>query len=185
MYDRKSKCQKFFEGFKTMLYRYCGQAKSWLTSELFDEWVRELDKKFLNNNRKIVLQIDKCPSFKTFKLFFFFFFSRTQLLTFSLWNKTLYVLQGRVPKQGCPRNNQSNQWRFVPFKYYYLRSMQIHVLAKMTFLKAHIVTGFVRLVFLMTNRLLPTSSLAHLFAIRGKRKRGPGTLQTRDQNFPK
>ena len=66
-----------------------------------------------------------------------------------------------------------------------LVSMEIHVLAKMTFLKAHIVTGFVRLVFLMTNRLLPTSSLAHLFAIRGKRKRGPGTLQTRDQNLPK
>ena len=31
----------------------------------------------------------------------------------------------------------------------------------------------------------PTSSPAHLFAIRGKRKRGPGTLQTRDQNLPK
>ena len=31
----------------------------------------------------------------------------------------------------------------------------------------------------------PTSSLAHLFAIRGRRKRGPGTLQTRDQNLPK
>ena len=30
-----------------------------------------------------------------------------------------------------------------------------------------------------------TSSPAHLFAIRGRRKRGPGTLQTRDQNLPK
>ena len=30
-----------------------------------------------------------------------------------------------------------------------------------------------------------TSSPAHLFAIRERRKRGPGTLQTRDQNFPK
>ena len=28
------------------------------------------------------------------------------------------------------------------------------------------------------------SSPAHLFAIRGRRKRGPGTLQTRDQNLP-
>ena len=28
-----------------------------------------------------------------------------------------------------------------------------------------------------------TSSSAHLFAIRGRRKRGPGTLQTRDQNL--
>ena len=32
---------------------------------------------------------------------------------------------------------------------------------------------------------LPTLSPAHLFPIRGKRKRGPGTLQTRDQNLPK
>ena len=32
---------------------------------------------------------------------------------------------------------------------------------------------------------IPTSSPKHLFAIRGKRKRGPGTLQTRDQNLPK
>ena len=29
------------------------------------------------------------------------------------------------------------------------------------------------------------SSPVHLFAIRGRRKRGPGTLQTRDQNLPK
>ena len=31
----------------------------------------------------------------------------------------------------------------------------------------------------------PTSSPAHLFAIRGRRERGPGTLHTRDQNLPK
>ena len=30
-----------------------------------------------------------------------------------------------------------------------------------------------------------SSSPAHLFAIRERRKRGPGTLQTRDQNLPK
>ena len=31
----------------------------------------------------------------------------------------------------------------------------------------------------------PSSSPAHLFTVRGRRKRGPGTLQTRDQNLPK
>ena len=37
------------------------------------------------------------------------------------------------------------------------------------------------------NKLIsfPTPSPAHLFPVRGRRKRGPGTLQTRDQNFPK
>ena len=33
--------------------------------------------------------------------------------------------------------------------------------------------------------LQSTSSPVHLFSIRGKRKRGPGTLQARDQNLPK
>ena len=31
----------------------------------------------------------------------------------------------------------------------------------------------------------PTSSSAHLFAIRGRHKRGPGTFHTRNQNLPK
>ena len=34
------------------------------------------------------------------------------------------------------------------------------------------------------SKISSSSSPAHLFAIRGKRKRGPGTLQTRDQNLP-
>ena len=34
-------------------------------------------------------------------------------------------------------------------------------------------------------QFVATSSSAHLFAIRGRQKRGPGTLQTRDQNLPK
>ena len=33
--------------------------------------------------------------------------------------------------------------------------------------------------------IVPTSSPAHLFAIRGRRKRGPVTLQTCDQHLPK
>ena len=33
--------------------------------------------------------------------------------------------------------------------------------------------------------ICPTLSPAHLFVIRGKRKRDPKTLQTRDQNLPK
>ena len=33
--------------------------------------------------------------------------------------------------------------------------------------------------------VFPTSSPAHLFAKREKRKRGPRTLQTHDQNLPK
>ena len=35
------------------------------------------------------------------------------------------------------------------------------------------------------SQFFASSSAAHLFAVRGRRKRGPGTLQTRDQNLPK
>ena len=35
------------------------------------------------------------------------------------------------------------------------------------------------------NSLQSTSSPAHLFAKRGRRKRGPGTLHTREQNLPR
>ena len=37
----------------------------------------------------------------------------------------------------------------------------------------------------LESSLEPTSCPAHLFAIRRKPKRGPGILQTRDQNLPK
>ena len=36
----------------------------------------------------------------------------------------------------------------------------------------------------ITSKCQPRSQ-SHLFAIRGRRKRGPGALQTRDQNLPK
>ena len=32
---------------------------------------------------------------------------------------------------------------------------------------------------------ITSSSLAHVFSIRGRRKRGPGTFQTCNQNLPK
>ena len=36
--------------------------KSWMDRDLFEEWVRELDKKFEQQNRKVVLIIDNCPA---------------------------------------------------------------------------------------------------------------------------
>ena len=41
---------------------YRGQKKSWMDSDLFEEWVRELDRKFEQQNRKVVLIIDNCPA---------------------------------------------------------------------------------------------------------------------------
>ena len=36
--------------------------KSWMTSDLFEEWVRELDRKFQREDRKIALIVDNCPA---------------------------------------------------------------------------------------------------------------------------
>ena len=36
--------------------------KSWMNSFLFDEWVKELDKKFEKENRKVILIVDNCPA---------------------------------------------------------------------------------------------------------------------------
>ena len=39
---------------------YCVQPKSWMSSFFFDEWVKELDRKFEKENQKIVI-VDNCP----------------------------------------------------------------------------------------------------------------------------
>ena len=44
---------------------------------------------------------------KNFKLFFFSFFPRTQLLTFSLWNKALYILSKSSSEASLSKNNQT------------------------------------------------------------------------------
>ena len=41
--------------------RYRAQRKSWMSIFLCDEWVKELDRKF-KENRKIVLVVDNCPA---------------------------------------------------------------------------------------------------------------------------
>ena len=58
----KSKKPRRFKGIKQLPCRYRGQKKSWMDSELFEEWVRELDCKFEKEGRKVALIIDNCPA---------------------------------------------------------------------------------------------------------------------------
>ena len=57
-------------------YLYRHQKKSWADGILFEEWVRELDRKFLSEGRNVALVIDNCPAhphienLKAIKLFF-------------------------------------------------------------------------------------------------------------------
>ena len=50
------------KGVKTLSCRYCAQHKSWMSGELFEDWVHELDRKFVVSKRKIALIIDNCTA---------------------------------------------------------------------------------------------------------------------------
>ena len=58
----KSVKPRCFKENKKKPCRYPAQKKSWMTSDLFEEWVRELDHKFQREDRKIALIVDSCPA---------------------------------------------------------------------------------------------------------------------------
>ena len=58
----KSKSPRCSKNLKQLPCHYRGKKKSWMDSDLFEEWVRELDRKFEQQNRKFVLIIDNCPA---------------------------------------------------------------------------------------------------------------------------
>ena len=58
----KSMKPRCFKNIKSLPCRYRAQAKSWMDSFLFDEWVMELDKKFERESRKVALIVDNCPA---------------------------------------------------------------------------------------------------------------------------
>ena len=58
----KSKNPRCFKRVKRVPCRYRAQQKSWMSSELFEEWVKELDQNFGSKKRKIALIIDNCPA---------------------------------------------------------------------------------------------------------------------------
>ena len=58
----KANKPRCFKGVRNLLCRYHAQRKSWMTAELFEEWVRQLDRKFSAANRKIALIIDNCAA---------------------------------------------------------------------------------------------------------------------------
>lgn len=54
----KSKKPRCFKNIKHLPCQYTSQKKSWMDSEIFENWVRKLDQKFRVDGRKIVLIID-------------------------------------------------------------------------------------------------------------------------------
>ena len=59
---RKSVKPKCFKGVKTLPRRYRAQHKSWMSGKLFEDWVHELDQKFVVSKRTIALIVDNCTA---------------------------------------------------------------------------------------------------------------------------
>ena len=57
----KSAKLRHFKKVKCLPCCYWLQVKSWMNSFLFDQWVKELDKKSEKENRKVILIVDNCP----------------------------------------------------------------------------------------------------------------------------
>ena len=51
-----------FKHVRNLPCRYRSQKKSWMDGKLFEEWLRELDRKFVMEGRKIVMVVDNCPA---------------------------------------------------------------------------------------------------------------------------
>ena len=58
----KSTKPRCFKNVKNLPCRYRSQNKSWMDGNLFTEWVRQPDNKFVAEGRKIALIIENCPA---------------------------------------------------------------------------------------------------------------------------
>ena len=58
----KSTKLRCFKHIKHLPCRYRRQKKSWMDSTLFEEWAREVDRRFTKEGREIVLLVDNCPA---------------------------------------------------------------------------------------------------------------------------
>ena len=55
-----------FKNIKTIPCRYRAQRKSWMDSALFEEWLRDLNKKFAVEDRKVAMIEDNCPTHRKY-----------------------------------------------------------------------------------------------------------------------
>lgn len=74
----KSAKPRCFAGVKCLPLTYYSNKKAWMTSEIFEKWLLNLDKHFQLQNRRVLLLIDNCPAhpnidhrLKAIKLIFF------------------------------------------------------------------------------------------------------------------
>ena len=59
----KSANPRCFKNKKTLPTPYTSNKKAWMTSEIFTDWLRNLDQKLQKKKRKIAMVVDNCPHF--------------------------------------------------------------------------------------------------------------------------
>lgn len=57
--SRKPRC---FKNVRSLPLNYTFNKKSWMTGNIFENWLKNVDNKFASENRKILLFIDNCPA---------------------------------------------------------------------------------------------------------------------------
>ena len=58
----KSTNPRYFKHIKSLPCKYTNQAKSWMDSDIFTRWLKELDRKMIAEGRKITVIVDNCPA---------------------------------------------------------------------------------------------------------------------------
>ncbi|CAH2245025.1 jg17422 [Pararge aegeria aegeria] len=58
----KSKKPRCFKNIRSLPVTYENNVKSWMTSEIFERWLRNWDAELKANNKKILLLVDNCPT---------------------------------------------------------------------------------------------------------------------------
>ncbi|XP_054710184.1 tigger transposable element-derived protein 4-like, partial [Uloborus diversus] len=58
----KAKKPRCFNSVKSLPVDYTSNSKAWMSSEVFNSWLKKIDNKFISAGRKIVMFIDNCPA---------------------------------------------------------------------------------------------------------------------------
>ena len=88
-----------FKGVKNKSCLYRVQKKAWTNSDLFEESVHGLDRKFQRENRRIALIVDNCPAhpdgndLKAIELVFLPSNTTCYLVQFGHWNRNVEFYQ--------------------------------------------------------------------------------------------
>lgn len=61
----KSANPRCFKNVKSKPVEYVSSSKAWMTSDLFAKWLMKLDKRFVKENRQVLLFIDNCTAHNT------------------------------------------------------------------------------------------------------------------------